>query len=143
MLADPVVRLVAVATPRTGVMRVGEVFKTVLPDPVDVVTPVPPLATGRTPEKAVALWNVGAFVPLLVKTYPVVEEGMETKLLEASVATTCKAVKLASWMLVKTPALKPSFVLELILQQHTLFKVFINTSLNPFNFQKSGFIRLI
>jgi len=35
--------------PSAGVTRVGEVFSTTEPVPVDVVTPVPPLATGRTP----------------------------------------------------------------------------------------------
>jgi hypothetical protein len=35
--------------PRAGVTRVGEVDKTTLPVPVDVVTPVPPFATGSVP----------------------------------------------------------------------------------------------
>ena len=38
-----------VGVPKTGVTSVGEVDKTLLPDPVEVVTPVPPLATGRVP----------------------------------------------------------------------------------------------
>ncbi len=38
-----------VGVPKTGVTSVGEVDKTLLPDPVDVVTPVPPLATGSVP----------------------------------------------------------------------------------------------
>ena len=41
--------VVAVATQSTGVTRVGEVERTLLPLHVDVVTPVPPLATGRMP----------------------------------------------------------------------------------------------
>jgi hypothetical protein len=41
--------LVAVATPKTGVTRVGVVDNTVAPVPVEVVTPVPPLATPRVP----------------------------------------------------------------------------------------------
>jgi hypothetical protein len=46
--------------PSAGVISVGEVIvgvvkaalvdRTLLPDPVEVVTPVPPLATGKTPE---------------------------------------------------------------------------------------------
>jgi hypothetical protein len=35
--------------PKTGVTKVGEVESTLLPEPVEVVTPVPPLATGRVP----------------------------------------------------------------------------------------------
>ena len=35
--------------PRTGVTRVGEVERTLLPEPVLVVTPVPPAATGSVP----------------------------------------------------------------------------------------------
>ena len=34
-----------VGVPRIGVTKVGEVDNTLLPDPVDVVTPVPPLST--------------------------------------------------------------------------------------------------
>jgi hypothetical protein len=36
-------------TPMLGVVSTGEVERTVLPEPVEVVTPVPPLATGRVP----------------------------------------------------------------------------------------------
>ena len=55
---DPIVaplsaRDVPVAAPKTGVTNVGVVDSTVLPDPVDVVTPVPPLATGKVPETCV------------------------------------------------------------------------------------------
>ena len=35
-------------------MKVGEVFKTTLPDPVDVVTPVPPEATPKVPANVIA-----------------------------------------------------------------------------------------
>ena len=35
--------------PKTGVTKVGDVDNTVLPEPVEVVTPVPPLATGKVP----------------------------------------------------------------------------------------------
>jgi hypothetical protein len=40
---------VADATPNTGVTRVGEVASTTAPLPVEVVAPVPPLATGSVP----------------------------------------------------------------------------------------------
>jgi hypothetical protein len=46
------VKLVAtpeVGVPKIGVTSVGLVDKTVAPVPVDVVTPVPPLATGNVP----------------------------------------------------------------------------------------------
>lgn len=46
------VKLVAtpdVGVPKIGVTSVGEVDNTLLPEPVDVVTPVPPLATGSVP----------------------------------------------------------------------------------------------
>lgn len=39
--------------PSAGVTNVGLVLNTTLPDPVEVVTPVPPLATGRVPETCV------------------------------------------------------------------------------------------
>jgi hypothetical protein len=42
----------AVGVPRAGVTNVGLVLRTVLPVPVEVVTPVPPLTTGRTPANA-------------------------------------------------------------------------------------------
>jgi hypothetical protein len=52
------VRLVAtpdVGVPRSGVTSVGEVLRTTLPVPVLVVTPVPPLRTGRAvPERPIA-----------------------------------------------------------------------------------------
>ena len=38
-----------VGVPKTGVTSVGDVLSTTEPVPVDVVTPVPPLATGRVP----------------------------------------------------------------------------------------------
>ena len=80
------VRLVAtpeVGVPRSGVTSVGEVLKTTLPVPVLVVTPVPPLRTGRAvPERVMArvpavvmgepemLRNVGTVAATLV-TEPV------------------------------------------------------------------------
>jgi hypothetical protein len=38
-----------VGVPRIGVTKVGLVDRTLLPEPVEVDTPVPPLATGRIP----------------------------------------------------------------------------------------------
>jgi hypothetical protein len=44
-----------VGVPKIGVTNVGEVLSTVFPDPVEVVTPVPPLATGSAvPDKDTA-----------------------------------------------------------------------------------------
>ena len=37
-----------------GVTKVGEVLSTLLPEPVDVVTPVPPLATAKVPANVIA-----------------------------------------------------------------------------------------
>ena len=42
-------RLPEVGVPSSGVTSVGEVLSTVEPVPVEVPTPVPPLATGRMP----------------------------------------------------------------------------------------------
>jgi hypothetical protein len=39
--------LVPVADPKIGVISVGVLAKTTLPDPVEVILPVPPLATGK------------------------------------------------------------------------------------------------
>jgi hypothetical protein len=68
--------------PKTGVTSVGDVESTVAPDPVEVVTPVPPLATDKVPVvpatigKPVQLVNVpeaGVFkVPPLVSAAAVV-----------------------------------------------------------------------
>jgi hypothetical protein len=43
-------RLPEDGVPKTGVTSVGLVDKTTEPEPVEVVTPVPPLATGTTPD---------------------------------------------------------------------------------------------
>jgi hypothetical protein len=43
------VKVPEVGVPNTGVTRVGEVDSTFEPEPVDAVTPVPPLATSRVP----------------------------------------------------------------------------------------------
>ena len=40
---------VAVATPSTGAAKVGPADRTTLPEPVEVVTPVPPRATDNVP----------------------------------------------------------------------------------------------
>ncbi len=50
--------------PRAGVTSVGLVLRTVLPVPVEVVTPVPPLTTAKTPVKLAAS-VVKKFVPSL------------------------------------------------------------------------------
>ena len=48
-------KLVAVATPNTGVTKVGDVLNTMATVPVDEVTPVPPLATGSVPVTPVVI----------------------------------------------------------------------------------------
>jgi hypothetical protein len=56
VLSGRPVALVSVAklgTPMLGVVSTGEVERTLLPEPVDDVTPVPPLATGRVPDTPV------------------------------------------------------------------------------------------
>jgi hypothetical protein len=68
MLMDAVpVRFVTTpleGVPKAGVTSVGLLDSTTDPEPVEVVTPVPPLATGRTPVKLAAS-VVKKFVPSL------------------------------------------------------------------------------
>jgi len=74
------VRVPEVGVPSTGVTKVGEVERTTLPDPVEVVTPVPPLATARVPARViappVAVLGVSPVVPPLnvVTVVPVVDD---------------------------------------------------------------------
>jgi hypothetical protein len=59
--------------PSKGVTSVGLVERTVLPEPVEVVTPVPPLATGKAvPDKPIAN------VPLVVTGEPVTDKNAGT-----------------------------------------------------------------
>ena len=44
-----------VGVPNKGVVKVGEVLNTLLPEPVDVVTPVPPEATANVADKPAAV----------------------------------------------------------------------------------------
>jgi hypothetical protein len=48
--------------PKTGVTKVGLVDKTTFPDPVEVVTPVPPFATAKVPVTPVAKGKPVQFV---------------------------------------------------------------------------------
>jgi hypothetical protein len=48
------VKTIAEGVPSAGVVKVGLLDKTTEPVPVEDVTPVPPLATGKVPETAVA-----------------------------------------------------------------------------------------
>ena len=65
-LTTPVTdRLVPVAAPMDGVTKVGLVLKTTFPDPVLVVVPVPPFATGKAVPD-----NVTVKVPELVIGLP-------------------------------------------------------------------------
>lgn len=51
----PLVSTTADGVPNAGVTKVGDVLRTLLPDPVDVVTPVPPLSTGNAvPDRLIA-----------------------------------------------------------------------------------------
>jgi hypothetical protein len=62
-----------VGVPSKGVTSVGLVERTVLPDPVEVVTPVPPLATGKAvPDK------LNANVPLVVTGEPATDKNAGT-----------------------------------------------------------------
>jgi len=64
-----VIRDVPVAAPIFGVTKVGLVERTLLPEPVEDVTPVPPLATASVPAKVtapvVAVLGVSPVVPAL------------------------------------------------------------------------------
>jgi hypothetical protein len=53
-----------VGVPKIGVTRVGEVFSTLLPEPVLVVTPVPPLETPNVPVIPVDSGRPVAFVSI-------------------------------------------------------------------------------
>ena len=50
----PFVSVTEVGVPRTGVTSVGLVLRTLFPEPVLVVTPVPPLATASVPPSVIA-----------------------------------------------------------------------------------------
>jgi len=56
------VNVTDVGVPKTGVTSVGLVDNTLLPEPVEVVTPVPPLATGKVPVTPVVNGNPVALV---------------------------------------------------------------------------------
>ena len=69
----PVLKLPDVGVPKAGVTNAGLVDSTTLPDPVEVVTPVPPATTGRVPAaRAEALVEYSAlFAPAnVVKPVP-------------------------------------------------------------------------
>ena len=67
------VKVALVGVPNIGVTNVGLVDNTVLPVPVEVVTPVPPLATGNAvPDKVIAN------VPLVVIGEPATDKNVGT-----------------------------------------------------------------
>jgi hypothetical protein len=76
LIGNPVqlVRVPLVGVPSTGVTRVGEVERTLFPEPVLVVTPVPPLATAKVPDRVttpvVAVLGVKPVVPALNEVTP-------------------------------------------------------------------------
>ena len=68
------VRVAELGVPKAGVTSVGEVLRTTLPLPVEVVTPVPPLATASVPATVmtppVAVDGVSPVVPKLTEVTP-------------------------------------------------------------------------
>lgn len=64
------VRTTADGVPRFGVVRTGDVERTLFPDPVDVVTPVPPLATGSVPVTPVVRGSPVALVRVTAEGVP-------------------------------------------------------------------------
>jgi len=77
---------VAVATPNTGVTKVGLVDNTTATVPVDDVTPVPPLATGKVPVtfvvKFVNVVEVVPVPPFAMGSVPVMLVAAFTKVVE-------------------------------------------------------------
>jgi hypothetical protein len=85
------VNVTLAGVPSVGVTSVGEVDKTVLPVPVEVVTPVPPFATGKAvPEYAIAS------VPAVVIGEPVTDKN------DGTVAATEDTVPIAPAELAST-----------------------------------------
>jgi len=72
------VNTTALGVPKAGVVKVGEVDNTTLPEPVAEVTPVPPFATGKVPlyEVAVTAPHEGALDPFDSNTCPEVPAGV-------------------------------------------------------------------
>ena len=63
-------RVTLVGVPNIGVTNVGEVLKTFEPDPVDVVTPVPPFVTANVPVTPVDKGNPVALVNVTLVGVP-------------------------------------------------------------------------
>jgi hypothetical protein len=64
------VRVAAEGVPRLGVVSVGLVERTLFPEPVEVVTPVPPFATGNVPVTPVLSGKPVAFVSVAADGVP-------------------------------------------------------------------------
>jgi hypothetical protein len=64
------VNVALVGVPNIGVTSVGEVLKTFEPDPVDVVTPVPPFVTANVPVTPVDKGNPVALVNVTLVGVP-------------------------------------------------------------------------
>jgi hypothetical protein len=103
-------KLVPVATPKTGVTNVGDVDSTFEPEPVLVVTPVPPLVTANDVPSVrlvadaapkIGVTNVGEVASTL---FPVPVLATEIKFFDASVAKALDAVKPDSNKLVPVAA---------------------------------------
>ena len=75
--------------PSAGVTKVGELDRTLLPDPVEVVTPVPPLTTNRTPEMSLVLRSMAShevLVPSDFRYLPLAEAWLGARALKAALA---------------------------------------------------------
>jgi hypothetical protein len=64
------VNTTALGVPKAGVVKVGEVDNTTLPEPVAEATPVPPFATARVPVIFAALKSALNTPPLMLKLDP-------------------------------------------------------------------------
>ena len=64
--------------PRAGVISVGEVLNTRFPVPVEVVTPLPPFKTLRTPPKVIAPLLIALGVSPVVPALNVVTPMLDT-----------------------------------------------------------------
>lgn len=96
----PLVRVTDEGVPNAGVIRVGELLRTTDPVPVEVVTPVPPLATGNTPEKEAVVMVLQAnpvpFVQIRALFDPL-QAGIVYAVGDALTEVTLATTELAAW----------------------------------------------
>jgi hypothetical protein len=60
----------ALGVPKAGVTKVGDVLKTALPEPVVVVTPVPPPAGCNTPEEFICELSIATLFACVIYLTP-------------------------------------------------------------------------